>query len=108
MNYPQWVETAGCNRIAAITIIPGYDDHKLGRKEPRPITDRHNGETYRILWQEAIAAHPDWILITTWNEWHEGSEIEPSVENGDRALKTTSEFAPKFMKSARRACSSSK
>ncbi|MCP5113380.1 MAG: hypothetical protein GY953_21310, partial [bacterium] len=77
-NYPQWVETAG-SRISCLTIIPGYDDSKLGRKEPRPITDRHDGETYRILWEEAIAAKPNWILITSWNEWHEGSEIEPSV-----------------------------
>lgn len=100
-NYPQWVETAG-DRIACLTIIPGYDDHKLGRKAPRPITDRHRGETYRVLWRQAIAAHPDWILITSWNEWHEGSEIEPSVENGDRALKTTATFAPRFLKSAPR------
>jgi hypothetical protein len=35
-------------------------------------------------------------LITSWNEWHEGSEIEPSVEHGDRELRTTAEFAPKF------------
>jgi len=84
-NYPAAVKTAG-DKISCLTIIPGFDDHKLGRKEPRPITDRHNGETYRILWQEAIAADPDWVLITSWNEWHEGSEIEPSLENGDRAL----------------------
>lgn len=100
-NYPQWVRTAD-GKVACITIIPGYDDHKLGRKAPRPITDRHDGETYRVLWRAAIAAHPDWILITSWNEWHEGSEIEPSVENGDRALRTTKEFAPKFMASAPR------
>lgn len=98
-NYPQWVATAGRD-IACITIIPGYDDHKLGRKEPRPITDRHEGETYRALWEEAIAAQTDWILITSWNEWHEGSEIEPSVENGNQALSITAEFAPKFLQSA--------
>lgn len=95
-TFPQWVTTAGDDRIACVTIIPGYDDSKLGRPEPRPITHRHDGLTYRILWEEAIAANPDWILITSWNEWHEGSEIEPSVENGDRELKTTAEFAPKF------------
>lgn len=94
-TFPQWVETAG-DRISCVTIIPGYDDSKLGRPEPRPITDRHEGQTYRVLWEEAIAARPDWILTTSWNEWHEGSEIEPSVENGRRELETTSEFAPQF------------
>lgn len=95
-SFPQWITTAGKDRISCITIIPGYDDSKLGRPEPRPITDRHNGETYRILWQETISANPDWILITSWNEWHEGSEIEPSVENGDRESNTTVQFARRF------------
>ncbi len=91
-NYPKWVATAG-KRISSVTVIPGYDDTKLNRPAPRPTTDRWGGETYRVLWEEAIAAHPDWILITSWNEWHEGSEIEPSVENGERELKATGEFA---------------
>ncbi|MGB9606302.1 MAG: glycoside hydrolase family 99-like domain-containing protein, partial [Bryobacteraceae bacterium] len=95
--YPMTVKTAG-SKIAAVTVIPGYDDHKLGRPEPRPITSRHNGETYRILWEEAIAAGPDWVLITSWNEWHEGSEIEPSREYGDRALEQTKVFARRFLK----------
>jgi hypothetical protein len=92
-TFPNWIATAG-DRISCVTIIPGYDDSKLGRPEPRPITDRRNGETYRVLWEEAIAANPDWIVITSWNEWHEGSEIESSVENGQRELDTTAEFAP--------------
>lgn len=80
-----------------MTVIPGYDDTKLNRPGPRPTTGRHSGETYRVLWQEAIAAQPDWILITSWNEWHEGSEIEPSKENGDRELIATGEFARRFV-----------
>jgi len=95
--YPMTVKTAG-DKIAAVTVIPGYDDHKLGRPEPRPITSRHGGETYRILWEEALAAHPDWVLITSWNEWHEGSEIEPSAQDGERALRQTEQFAPRFLK----------
>ncbi len=94
--YPKWVATAG-KRISCVTVIPGYDDRKQNRPGKRPTTDRHGGETYRVLWEEAIAAHPDWILITSWNELHEGSEIEPSKENGDRELKATGEFARRFL-----------
>jgi hypothetical protein len=94
-TFPNWIATAG-DRISCVTIIPGYDDSKLGRPEPRPITDRWDGETYRVLWEEAIAADPNWIVITSWNEWHEGSEIEPSIENGQRELDTTAEFALRF------------
>jgi hypothetical protein len=102
-TYPEWVRTAGAERIACVTVIPGYDDSKLDRPAPRPITDRHGGQTYRVLWEEAIAANPDWVLITSWNEWHEGSEIEPSVEDGELALKTTAKSAPRFRSLAPRA-----
>jgi len=96
-TFPKWVETAGPERIACVTIIPGYDDSvQPSRKRPRPITERFDGKTYETMWQEAIAARPDWVLITSWNEWHEGSEIEPSVELGDRALKIMREYARKF------------
>ena len=93
--YPLWA-AAGPEQLVCVTVLPGYDDTEVGRPDPRPITDRHDGQTYRILWEEAIAADPAWVLICTWNEWHEGSEIEPSVENGDRALRATAEFTVKF------------
>ena len=95
--YPDWVRMAG-SRISCVTVIPGYDDSKLARRAPRPITDRYHGETYRVLWEQAIAAHPSWVLITSWNEWHEGSEIEPSIENGDRELRSTYEFTARFLR----------
>ena len=94
--YPEWVRIAGLGRIACLTIIPGYDDTKTGRPPPRPNTGRHDGLTYRVLWEEVLRANPDWVLITSWNEWHEGSEIESSAENGERELETTAEFSRKF------------
>jgi hypothetical protein len=102
-TFPQWIATAGADRIACVTIIPGYDDSvQPSRKPPRPITERYDGETYRAMWQEATAANPDWVLITSWNEWHEGSEIEPSVELGDKYLKLTKQFAPRFLRAGAR------
>jgi glycoprotein endo-alpha-1,2-mannosidase len=95
--YPKMVAGAGPGKISTVTIIPGYDDRNTGRPPPRPVTDRWGGETYRALWQEAIAAAPDYVLITSWNEWHEGSELEPSVEYGSRILGETVGFARQFL-----------
>jgi hypothetical protein len=50
-----------------------------------------------MQWQQAIAAHPTWILITSWNEWHEGTEIEPSTEFGETALLITQAYAHQFL-----------
>jgi glycoprotein endo-alpha-1,2-mannosidase len=94
--YPEMVAGAQ-GKISTVTIIPGYDDSHVGRPAPRPVTDRYGGEMYRALWQEAIAARPNWILITSWNEWHEGSELEPSVQYGSTILDMTAGFARQFL-----------
>jgi glycoprotein endo-alpha-1,2-mannosidase len=80
--------------ISAVTVIPGYDDTKI--RKPGLKADRLNGQVYRTLWDEAIRSKPDWVLITSWNEWHEGSEIEPSLEDGDKYIRMTGEMAAKF------------
>ncbi len=98
--YPHMVAAAGPGKISTVTVIPGYDDRKVGRPPPRPVTDRWGGETYRVLWQEAIAAAPNWVLITSWNEWHEGSEIEPSVQYGSLYLDETKTYARQFLTAA--------
>jgi glycoprotein endo-alpha-1,2-mannosidase len=94
--YPKMVAAAK-GKISTVTVIPGYDDRNTGRPPPRPITDRHGDATYRALWREAIAAAPDYVLITSWNEWHEGSEIEPSMQYGSRFLADTAAFARSFL-----------
>ena len=71
--------------------------HARASCRARPPFAIANGETFRILSQEAIPGYPDWVLLTTFNEWHEGSEIEPSIENGTRELSTTKKFAPTFL-----------
>ncbi len=87
----------GQGAISCLTVIPGYDDTKI--RTPGLNAERHEGETYRALWEEAIAAAPDWVLITSWNEWHEGSEIEPSYEDGARYLRLTAIAARRFRSS---------
>ena len=85
------------DRISCVTILPGHDVSKVRRQPDPHATDRDDGTPYRVLWQQAIAADPDWVLIVSWNEWHEGSEIEPSFENGARELTATAVFARNFL-----------
>ena len=84
-------------KIACITVIPGYDDTKI--RTPGINAERQDGKTYEVLWDEAIRADPDWVLITSWNEWHEGSEIEPSWEYGDQYIRATAQYTRRFKKS---------
>jgi len=40
---------------------------------------RNHGLTYDWMWHAAIAAHADQVTITSFNEWHEGTQIEPAA-----------------------------
>ena len=100
-TYKSWVQLADrAGKISAITVIPGYDDTKI--RKPGLAVERHDGELYRVQWDEAIKADPHWILITSFNEWHEGSEIEPSLEFKRLYIDITAEYT-KLFKSKERA-----
>ncbi len=77
------------DRLFAATIIPGYDE--AYKAAHLTYLDRADGDTYRAYWALARASLPHWILITSYNEWHEGSEIEPSLEYGTTYLEITAE-----------------
>jgi glycoprotein endo-alpha-1,2-mannosidase len=86
------------------TIGPGYDDRQYNTHAdigPGVLVDRQNGQRYRSLWEQALQDAPDWILIDSFNEWHNGTEIEPSLESGDWYLQMTRAFAHRFKSAGR-------
>jgi glycoprotein endo-alpha-1,2-mannosidase len=85
-------------RISCVMVTPGGDARKAYKINN--YTDRLDGQMYSVLWEEAIKANPDWVIITSWNEWPEGSEIEPSLELGDKYLQITAEYAKRFLNSS--------
>ena len=58
-------------------------DHSWG-----PIDDA-NGLTYRQTLDKALSANGQVVQIATWNDWGEGTLIEPSQEFGYRDLEYT-------------------
>ena len=63
--------------LCAPSVGPGYNGVRAG--EPPVIKKRRNGATYDHLWAAAIAASPDLVTITSFNEWGEGTQIEPAM-----------------------------
>lgn len=82
-------------KISCATVIPGYDDSNVRPANPI-VRLREDGKLYKELWEAAIKADVDWVLICSFNEWHEGTEIEPSVEYGKLYLQITKEYANRF------------
>jgi hypothetical protein len=60
------------------TVMPGFNNTAV-QNESRVI-DRREGSYYDLYWLVAKACSPDGYAITSFNEWHEGTEIEPSRE----------------------------
>jgi hypothetical protein len=79
------------HKIWAAGVEPGYDDTRLKRRFSYQLP-RRNGTLYATSWTAAIASQPEWITITSFNEWFEGAMIEPSVTYGNQYLILTQRF----------------
>lgn len=79
------------NRLWVATIMPGYDDTRLPRSNAFAVP-RRGGDYYRETWQGALASQPDMLILTSFNEWLEGTQIEPSVTYGNLYLDVTREL----------------
>lgn len=89
----------GSDKLWVATVMPGYNDLRTGRSDAF-VRDRQNGGFYNECWNAAIATQPDMVIITSFNEWVEGTQIEPSVTYGDQYLSLTREAVARYKSSA--------
>lgn len=89
---------AGTRNVKIVTVSPGYDDRHLrdaNRKmNPHRSVDRQQGVAYERMLSFALSLEeaPDMVLISTFNEYHENTHIEPSRNFGSQYLNMTKDF----------------
>ncbi|HEY3061471.1 MAG TPA: endo-1,3-alpha-glucanase family glycosylhydrolase [Chloroflexota bacterium] len=95
---PSWAAKAAAvapDKLWIPPVSPGCDDAAA-----RAVTcarDRGNGAYYQATWDGALASNPSWaVIVSTFNEWMESTQIEPSVQYGDQYLNMTRENANAF------------
>jgi glycoprotein endo-alpha-1,2-mannosidase len=77
--------------LCAPSVGPGYiASRATGDTRVKP---RRRGTTYDSMWRAALAARPDMVTITSYNEWNEGTQIEPASSDPLRAGYLTYEGA---------------
>lgn len=81
-------------RLFIPTIMPGYND--LAVRGGR-VRDREGGSYYQSTMDAAMAVNPEWaVIVNSWNEWPEGTQLEPSASYGDFYLHLTAAFAARL------------
>uniref|UniRef100_A0A0K0FZY8 Glycoprotein endo-alpha-1,2-mannosidase n=1 Tax=Strongyloides venezuelensis TaxID=75913 RepID=A0A0K0FZY8_STRVS len=61
------------------SVGPGYNDERVRPWNSINTKERNGGEYYKDHFKEAHTARADIVSITSFNEWHEGTQIEPAV-----------------------------
>lgn len=90
------VDPSRTHQLWAATTSPGLDTRRTQPLWSARYTPRTGGDRYDMTWDVALRAAPDWVLITSWNEWYEQTHIAPGTTTGRRALEQTARWSGRF------------
>ena len=99
------------NTLFIPSVGPGYIDTMVRPWNDQNTRLRKNGNYYQKSWHAALQTNAQIISITSFNEWHEGTQIENAVpktlpgfrykdygpHSPDFYLELTKEFVDKFI-----------
>lgn len=79
-NWKTMAEYAENHHLIFIPCVgPGYSDTRIRPWNEANFKSRENGKYYEKMFDAAIQVNPEFIGITSFNEWHEGTQIEPAI-----------------------------
>jgi glycoprotein endo-alpha-1,2-mannosidase len=80
-SFPRICASARTLRLlCAPSVGPGFD--AVRATGDTRVKSRKNGAAYDSMWRGAIKAAADVVTITSYNEWHEGTQIEAASAVG--------------------------
>ncbi|MBN1342573.1 MAG: DUF5010 domain-containing protein [Phycisphaerae bacterium] len=80
---------------AIVQIGPGYNDRAVpGRTTP--VRQRDDGGFYQASWHQAVKSARNIVIVETWNELHEGTDVCESREYGRKYIDLTARYARAF------------
>ena len=79
-NWPHMQQWAAEHDMVFVPCVsPGYIDTRIRPWNGATTRDREAGAYYDRMFGAAVACNPAYVGVATFNEWHEGTQIEPAV-----------------------------
>ncbi|KAK3097124.1 hypothetical protein FSP39_006598 [Pinctada imbricata] len=75
------------NMVFIPSVGPGYIDTRVRAWNGRNIHDRQDGNYYISYLRAALDVGCSFLSVTSFNEWHEGTQVEPAIPKSDSANK---------------------
>jgi hypothetical protein len=94
-NAVAWGGAFGLKRAGIASLGPGYD-HSAVPGLPRLVVDRRGGKFYEEQWREFLKRPSTFVMIETWNEFHEGTDIAASREYGRQYIELTWTYVQRY------------
>jgi hypothetical protein len=90
-----WGGALGLKNPGVASLGPGYDHSAVPGRTPL-IVKREDGAFYARNWQKFLRRPSHFVMVETWNEFHEGTDVAESHEYGRRYIDQTRLFADRF------------
>ncbi|KAF5273428.1 hypothetical protein FQA39_LY07445 [Lamprigera yunnana] len=79
-NWKRLQKFASQNELIFLPSVgPGYEDTRIRPWNSKNSKHRRHGHYYDVAWRTAINSGSSYITITSFNQWHEGTQIEPAI-----------------------------
>jgi hypothetical protein len=90
-----WGGALGLKNPGVASVGPGYDHSAVPGRSPL-IVDRRNGKFYEENWLKLLRRPSNFVMVETWNEFHEGTDVADSKEYGRQFIELTRKYADLF------------
>ncbi len=90
-----WGGALGLKRAGICELGPGYDHSAVPGRKPL-VVKREGGKFYEENWLKFLRHPSNFVMLETWSEFHEGTDICESREYGRQYIDLTRKYARLF------------
>jgi len=90
-----WGGALGLKNPGVASVGPGYD-HSAVPGRDRLVVEREGGAFYERQWEKFLRRPSNFVMVETWNEFHEGTDVAESKEYGRQYIELTRKYSDLF------------